>query len=368
MIPDAFHVERYRGFAARARVELRPLTLIFGANNSGKSALVRFLPLLAESVDARGSALRVDGDVTRRARFSDIANRALGPQQLSFGFEWPDQNVEWTLRAEDRGARVDRLVSRGRVEFAEDFDAPDPRIRGWVPPSEWIGRDLLPFREAVQWMHGSRRSAERYRDLPVSAPGLLAPDGSDATDPLALDGDLDPINGFYQRLGLTLSVYHRNEQYGLAVASSADPGTAIPLADSGEGLAQVLPILVAIRQAGRGGAPVVAMEQPELHLHTSAQRALAEHLCTAARAGEARLLVETHSEILLAAVQLSVVKGLVDPSRVAVYWTVRDEEGRTSVEPIEIRRDGRLEGAWPSRAFADLAELTREVLRARRGP
>ena len=44
-----FSVENYRAFVDRAEFALRPLTLLFGYNSAGKSALARLLPIIGAS-------------------------------------------------------------------------------------------------------------------------------------------------------------------------------------------------------------------------------------------------------------------------------------------------------------------------------
>ncbi len=45
----AIELTRWRAFERKQRIELRPITLFFGWNNTGKSALLRALPLIADS-------------------------------------------------------------------------------------------------------------------------------------------------------------------------------------------------------------------------------------------------------------------------------------------------------------------------------
>ncbi|HUW80902.1 MAG TPA: ATP-binding protein, partial [Acidocella sp.] len=44
VVLTGFSIENYRAFARRQDIDIRPLTLFFGWNSGGKSALVRFLP------------------------------------------------------------------------------------------------------------------------------------------------------------------------------------------------------------------------------------------------------------------------------------------------------------------------------------
>lgn len=89
----------YRIFANKQSLELAPMTVIFGKNNTGKSAVLR-LPLLVESAlkcKSQEVFSRICNDVTLCDEFRDIvynkANRALEigvtstkGDELSFSF------------------------------------------------------------------------------------------------------------------------------------------------------------------------------------------------------------------------------------------------------------------------------------------
>ena len=81
----------------------------------------------------------------------------------------------------------------------------------------------------------------------------------------------------------------------------------VSIADVGFGVSQVLPVLVALIVAEPGR--LVYLEQPELHLHPRAQVALAQVLAAAAKRG-VRVVAETHSSLLLLAVQTLVAEGV----------------------------------------------------------
>src|SRR5690554_5582166 len=85
-----FSIKNYRGFKQPATLTLRPLTLLFGYNSAGKSALARFLPLLSDSVQAAHSSL-IDFSSTsiRGARLRTLLSR-FPPYEpvLSFSLDW----------------------------------------------------------------------------------------------------------------------------------------------------------------------------------------------------------------------------------------------------------------------------------------
>lgn len=74
----SLEVENFKGFAARQRIELAPLTLFFGANSAGKSTILQALLYLHELIE-RGSAdvdrTELGGDVVELGGFSRLVHR-----------------------------------------------------------------------------------------------------------------------------------------------------------------------------------------------------------------------------------------------------------------------------------------------------
>ena len=134
---------------------------------------------------------------------------------------------------------------------------------------------------------------------------------------------------------------------------SSDPHL-VSIADVGFGVSQVLPVLVALLVADTG--QLVYVEQPELHLHPRAQCALASIMAHAARRG-VRLIVETHSALLLLRVRTLVANAELDPRLVQLHWFSLREDGSTAVNSANLDEDGAY-GDWPE-DFGDV-ELAAE--------
>lgn len=95
-----------------------------------------------------------------------------------------------------------------------------------------------------------------------------------------------------------------------------------------------------------GGFELVYIEQPELHLHPLAQSRMADVLVDAALRG-VRVIVETHSDLLLRGFQIAIAKGRIEPSRVSLNWFSRDlTTGLTTVNKASLDEDGAF-GDWP---------------------
>ena len=103
-------------------------------------------------------------------------------------------------------------------------------------------------------------------------------------------------------------------------------------------------MLVALLEAKKG--QLVFIEQPEIHLHPKAQVALAGILADAAKRG-VLVVVETHSSLLLVAIQTIVAKEELSPSAVMLHWFQRHKQtGATQITSCELDDAGRF-GDWP---------------------
>jgi len=74
MLIRSFDVQNYKGFRDRQVVDLAPLTLLYGENSTGKSALLRLLPWMSESMSDHRPGPVLDGAVGREALWSDLVH------------------------------------------------------------------------------------------------------------------------------------------------------------------------------------------------------------------------------------------------------------------------------------------------------
>jgi len=127
----AFTLENYRCFADPTTIELRPLTLLFGYNNSGKSALLRALALIAVSSrpDA-GSPLVLKSEAARDCMFDELRSRLGGSDTIKIGlsFEGGGLTAEYAITREPGGIRqviTEMRVTQGDTKIALEW-SPGP--------------------------------------------------------------------------------------------------------------------------------------------------------------------------------------------------------------------------------------------------
>lgn len=139
----------------------------------------------------------------------------------------------------------------------------------------------------------------------------------------------------------------------LAHATKGGTRDLVNIADVGFGVSQTLPVLVALHVATPG--QIVYLEQPEVHLHPKAQSLMAQVLAEAANRG-VRVIVETHSSLLLLGIQTLVAEGRLAPEKVKLHWFTRRDDGGTEVTAADLDEAGAF-GEWPE----DFAEVALEA-------
>lgn len=414
-----FSVENYRSFADPAEIELRPLTLVYGRNSAGKSALLRALPLLAESArESSTQPVPLISPLLHRAQFSDVRSRLTARGWMRFSLTFPatlgdvrfdfqvsdrlpgDQQVleSFTIAQGTRSLEATWNVASANVEHSIGYRDDATSVRGgtagvlnpfirplsgaFVMPSQELTSLCVELRAAldrfgagVQRIGATRTSPGRVLDRAPSRPTRMDADGGNALQLLALDAFTSQHGGPLFRRVQAWLVQHLAHRLRIEAVSgnplfrvklSPQNGSSeVDLCDTGEGLAQVLPVLVALAEVelqSTTSPQLLVLEQPELHLHLDAQHALTEMLCEVAKGPTPpTVLVETHSESVLVALQLMLAEGKIAPERVVVYVVRQDSRGFSFADRVTFDEKGYPSAAWPESMFQDVVRRARAL-------
>lgn len=170
---------------------------------------------------------------------------------------------------------------------------------------------------------------------------------------------VDAVSKWMQRLGISESLSLEPIGHGAriweALVEQEAGTTRVNLADVGFGVSQVLPVIVALLSARPGS--LVILEHPEIHLHPRIQSELADLLIEIATAGEIQILVESHSEHLLARIQRRIAEAnrngeSLTPDDVRLYFCEL-EQGKSKLTPLEMQPSGVITN-WPPDFFGDM--------------
>ena len=399
-----FGIERYKGYTRRAEVQLAPLTILVGPNNSGKTALAQAIQLLVGGMTLSGpdasEPLPLDsGGIRHGETFEDLVTGRTVHGQLRMSATLVDDTGETSLSATIRNVVTPnrpsarqiaewRLASGGNEIVAERQGFDDRSdylvsLPGTPPQHRWIDwQGLIPLQPGhlADWAerrtHALRNWALGVRHLqcprslraspfatPEHSPAVLGPDGRQAPLALAADHELrESVRKWYgNAFGETIDVAAQGSYSELIVGSPAR-GANVRLVQSGRGLSQILPVVVMALTAAAAGPGVDVIEHPEAELHPAAHADVAELLLANLPGPIRPMVVETHSEMMLLRARRWIAEGRLPAEDVLVYW-IHTEPGSGSIpQKIEINDRGEMD-SWPDGVFIEDYE---EIMAIRR--
>jgi len=398
-------VQGYKSLRDRIEVDFGRLTVLAGANGSGKSSFIQPLLLLKQTFEAPydpGGLLLSGPNVSfasaREMLWKDAEKLVIRMETKSghvgeCTFR-PDQKMVSLLTAECIWGKAERTVRlypemteeevlKAAQELQEQGWGTTVRLERrrvkltqyraflaisfpWMPRDPWIRfAEITRALIHVPALRGNPQRTYRYGAPSGYFPGLF-------TDYVAgvivqwQEEKTEKMENLWEdlrHLELTWKVEtQRVSATDVEVRVGRLPRSRrggardmVNIADAGFGVSQVLPVVVALQAAQRG--QMVYIEQPEIHLHPSAQVRLADLLVQAAKRG-VQVVVETHSELILLGIQTSVARGELSPDAVKLHWFERDEEGVTHITTAELDEDGAF-GNWP----VDFSQVALETMR-----
>ncbi len=401
-------IEGFKSIRDRHDVELRQLTILAGANSTGKSSLMQPLLLLKQTVDSSvdPGPLKLDGPNVRFAKFEEMLWHAAGTKNLHqfalrmsiHGQPWVqetfsrssagrivisecrlgDNSTEVVLR---EGMNKDETKEVSRQLFGKNLKGSPPlaveRDKCWLElrvlmpgfspemaaafgkfPRTLTSHTYEATAILARLMHLPGLRGVPSRTYSVSAIGPAFPGTfQDYAASIVMhwsekDRDrLERLGDAMRTLGLTWKVSPRrveDTKVELHVGRTVAPrrgGVHDLVSIADVGFGVSQSLPVVVALVAAEPGQLVYVEQPEIHLHPDAQVAMATLLADAAKRG-AQLVVETHSHLLLLGIQTLVAEGKLDPSIVKLHWFERDKSGATSITPADLDEDGAF-GDWP---------------------
>jgi predicted ATPase len=402
---DRISVHGYKSLYEECSIEVRPLTILAGANSSGKSSIMQPLLLLKQTLEASydPGALLLNGPNVKFTSADQLLSKLSGKNHTeSFTIKIDllgNFLISKFTKQKKQGIQV--IESTYHVDDSDGYYVADFTISPEMTHEDlltiiphWL-RNKYPFEWNVSRVRGflefqqgigsfisfiskfSSDFQQQIRHL-IHVPGLRGnPERTYNTTAVGQefpgtfenyvasvishwqnteDDRLIKLEANLEKLGLTWKVDAKqlnDVQIELRVGRlprSSEASDMVSIADVGLGVSQTLPVLVALLVAEPG--QLVYLEQPEIHLHPRAQVALAEILIDAANCG-VRVVLETHSELLLLAVQSLVAEGKLSPELVKLHWFKRREDGVTEISSTDLDATGAF-GDWPE-DFSDVS-------------
>ncbi|MDE6227079.1 MAG: DUF3696 domain-containing protein [Muribaculaceae bacterium] len=361
----------YKAFADTKNIQIRPLTLLFGKNNSGKSSILKALSFLKEGVgkgvESNLSLTPANGISMGRTLLDLFHKRLLIELGFSMHFSSGVSYEVWILANQGEIHPYKAILREGdRIdEIKEDKES-----------DEFAG--LFPIRYESDLTQKINFQVYHIGPLRESAPSIIPASSiknqrfvgykGEYTYGILLNSYLKGTNLFSQVSdwfehnmdGLSLGIEAEGASGANYVLNIIKDGISINIADAGLGIAQVLPVIVQSFLDNKN--TIICIEQPVLHLHPAAHAPVAKRLAESSLETGVRYVVETHSKNFLLAVRLETLlpKQKLSKEDVSIYY-INGEETPSEVKEIEIRDNGSL-SYWPTGIFGEDAELMDQII------
>ena len=381
MITD-IRFRNYRIFSELQELRLAPVTVIFGKNNVGKTAILRLPLLIRSAFECKTDDVVLPLLSDRSFLFDDAKDLVYGKANRAIELDMSSDNgislsvsffvdndgsgskthlEKWSFRNGDRKYEISR-ADTGEMNAEDVLNVkfsgiiPDERILQYV--------NLSYFQQDVLYLKAIRESPERdFRLYPYTGNvgrlpfyDMLVQDSLAAQHPL-----LDRVSKWYETNfdGWKVSVdKHRAPIYSIMLDNDIVKSNVL---DTGMGIVQSMPIVISAYMDYPRPALII-LEEPETHLHPAAHGELCELLASQASPAR-RFLIETHSQNFIMRLRCMIANGSINRSDVALYYVNYDSERKQSIlKEVVVDEKGEVEN-WPSGVFSDSLE---EALKLRR--
>lgn len=371
---DKIQFENYRAFRTPQNLELKPITVIFGKNNSGKTALLK-LPALIES-SLEGDTDEVFSSVTNNGviictELRDIvygrANRAvrfvISDSEKAYSLDY-SFFVDTTKQVQTHIENCNLLKDKNTIFSYTNTtnDNTDNIFNGIVPKDEFRKDFFRNLDFQTDYISSIRAIPALDFRLNPSLSDLSENDGSNCYQYIIRES----LKTNSEALATVSDWYEKNfDGWRISIDKSQSPiyhvemkngSISNNILDTGFGIIQSLPII--IRTARKCIKPtLVILEEPESHLHPAAHASLGELIAKSALEDKnKRYLIETHSQNFLLRLRRMIAEKKISKDDVAFYYVSFEKSDLSSkLNKIIINDNGMIDKStpWPKGIFEE---------------
>ncbi len=379
-----------------AEIDLRPMTVLIGPNGSGKSTVTQALLLLRQSTG--GNKLVPSGASINLGDLNDLFHNRntsgtidfvlLGSRDdteyrmdIRFGKEGiryldtdfrtkhgvvavrSDQN-EGTFKIQPKELAIgyfkiniegelqfpSPLRTAGGIGYTQQNESDFKKIINQLDESFHIIENELDHIWYIPSIRGTARAfhnleAKPAENIDLRLDTVLEERNAALLSTLAYEPEiLDQVSEWCKEI-LDIDIRERLVSGRKITIESMHKDSHFNIANEGFGLNQLVFLLTQFALAPRRRG-IVAIEEPEIHLHHQAQTKLIRVLIKEALFGVKKVILSTHSEHIIFQLLTMVADGELKPEHLALYNFIETKEG-FQAEELTFDEQGRLKKGLP---------------------
>lgn len=379
-------INHLKSFEDSGDLRFSRVNLLTGLNGRGKSTIIQSLLLVAQSYDPEKGIYKValKGRFVDLGTYDDILRRGSKSDEIGIDVitdDEVDSNISFILGHDENDQKFAaisdlRVNGKSRMESvsSQSFvvadggaqvvsDRGEPVVTNVVEKVLGSTSDILGLRQFrnVCFISADREGGINIKrsDIdwsPKLGVGIHGQYVMNMLEVATLD-QREEINQWYRKILDGGYVRTKEDKERHEIAMYIDPaGTEQGFKPSnvGFGYSYILTILVALVMAEEGSKMFI--ENPEAHLHPSAQARLVAAIVEIAKNKDIQVFIESHSDHVVHGLQLSVKKQIIDYTDLSVLFFGFDADTPNLTEACQlaITEDGHIEN--PPFGFFDQAE------------
>lgn len=345
--------------------DLAPLTLFTGINGMGKSSVIQSLLLLKQSYMSKQLQYEETVELENNGlvdleNCGELCNKKASPKTVEIAIENSDkQQFKWIIDASNPGEKKAKFkfngdaVYKDEALFQDSFQYLTAERIG--PRKSYEKVFTARTHNTILGIQGEKTPAfiqtaiSENAEIGIEAmmhPSLKETDKSPLDDSKLLYRNINAWLGDILGRPVIAKVSDEGkDKVRLTFSIKGGQGEDFSALQVGFGFSFSLPVIVAPLIAKPGD--LIIIENPEAHLHPSAQSKIGMLLALAAQNG-VQVIVETHSDHLLNGIRVAVKKGLLSSKNTMIHFF----SPNTSVHrnSFNIEPDGTTE-RWPEGFF-----------------
>jgi predicted ATPase len=359
--------KNYKLFKEKQTLELKPITILIGKNNSGKSAVLKLPTLIAGSLSGEFSQ-------PFETKYEDV-RIGLSPEDFFYNREITNDSLNFEVSENDGllvscsiiGDIHNNIRLRTLNYKGQEIDLKTKKVKGFIPEGESFKGFDFDYIEAFRMKPEPNFQKKMSDIIKVGING----ENSYSIYAKYFD-DKNPIYKFisdwyfenFENWKLEV-----NQLTGSVVSYEINLrnriNRPINIVNTGSGISQSFPLIL------RSFMPVteptlIIIEEPETHLHPAAHGNLAQRFVDSFLEDKNRnYLIETHSENFILRLQSIIADPEISftANDLKIYYVDYSEDEQCSkLIPLEISDDGEIED-WPDNVFNESLD---EVYKLRR--
>lgn len=368
--------KNYKLFKEKQILELKPITILIGKNNSGKSAVLKLPTLIAGSFSSKSEEAIQTSNLGIKIGLtpSDLVYNKRTIQPLELDIESNDPKLEEIKLSILLPSKPKEKAEIFKWEYYENnslkhekkdkdkfrgFNNSNCKLKNFQINIDYIGA----FRELPS--DGYNYNNESHKRIGIK--------GENAYSILIQNSEnggeiLENVSMWYQnnfekwKIEVKDFATPTGTQYQIVLSN--DSIQNINIVNTGQGINQALPLVVRSFMKDEEKVLII-IEEPETHLHPAAHGSLAERFVDSYLKDEnKRYFIETHSQNFVLRLRALVAQGKLDPEDLAIYYVdFNDETNESVLKRIAVDKEGEVDW-WPLNIFNESLKEVIEIRKA----